>query len=232
MALQQWRLSVQYLFSDDAGAETLRLKGEEYKYLFKVRRHNVDDLLYFRQRQNSEELYQYKVLSFDGRSASLEFISSEKNEIKSEKELHIAWCVIDPKSVEKVLPSLNEIGVSKITFIFCERSQKNYKIDLKRYKRILETSSQQCGRSQGMIFDVAKNMASFIQENPETVVLDFCDEVLRCDTNIHTVLIGCEGGFSEDERQQVENLKSFRLDTAMILRSESAAMAIASKVLL
>jgi len=222
---------VQYLFLDSAGDSSLKLKSEEYKYLFKVRRHNVNDILYFLQRDKSEELYKYKVLFFDGRSASLELVSSEKKVIKAEKYLHIAWCVIDPKSVEKVLPSLNEIGVSKITFIFCDRSQKNYKIDLKRYERILETSSQQCGRSESIVFDTVKNISDFIKTNPETVVLDFCDEVLSCENDIQTVLIGCEGGFSDEERNQVEKLKRFRLDTGMILRSESAAMAIASKVL-
>jgi len=223
---------VQYLFSDKAGESSLRLKGEEYKYLFKVRRHNVEDTLYFRQREQSAKLYQYRVVSLDGRSASLELISGEIKEIKSDKYLHIAWCVIDPKSVEKVLPSLNEIGVTKITFIFCDRSQKNYKIDLKRYKRILETSSQQCGRSESIVFNTAKNISDFILENPETVVLDFCDETLSCENEVQTVLIGCEGGFSDEERIQVEKLKRFRLDTPMILRSESATMAIASKVLI
>ena len=223
---------MQYLFSDKAGDSSLKLKGEEYKYLFKVRRHNLEDTLYFRQKDKSEELYKYKVISLDGRSASLELISSEKKVIKAKKHLHIAWCVIDPKSVEKVLPSLNEIGVSKITFIFCDRSQKNYKIDLKRYARILETSSQQCGRNESIEFDIVKNISDFIQINPETVVLDFCDEVLSCKNDVQTVLIGCEGGFSDEEREQVEKLKRFRLDTPMILRSESAAMAIASKVLI
>ena len=52
------------------------------------------------------------------------------------------------------------------------------------------------------------------------------------ENDVKTVLIGCEGGFSEDERQKLESLKRFRLDTPMILRSESAAMAIASKVLI
>ena len=232
MPLQEWQARVQYLFSDDAGQSTLKLKGEDYKYLFKVRRHNVNDTLYFRQRKKSAELYKYTVISLDGRSASLAFISCERKELKAAKYLHIAWCVIDPKSVEKVLASLNEIGVSKITFIFCERSQKNYKVDLKRYERILETSSQQCGRSESIVFDTVKNISDFIEANPETVVLDFCDEVLSCENDVRTVLVGCEGGFSEQERKQVEKLKRFRLDTPMILRSESAVMAIASKVLI
>jgi 16S rRNA (uracil1498-N3)-methyltransferase len=223
---------LQYLFNDNAGASLLKLKGEDYKYLFKVRRHDVSDILYFRQRKETRLLYKYKVTTLDGRSASLTLLSSEAKEIKAKSNLHIAWCVIDPKSVEKVLPSLNEIGVEKITFIFCDRSQKNYKIDLKRYERILETSSQQCGRSEPIVFDIVKNISDFIKLNPETVVLDFCDEVLSRENNVKTVLIGCEGGFSNEERVQVERLKRFRLDTPMILRSESAVMAIASKVLL
>ena len=223
---------MQFLFSDEAGKAFLKLKGEEYKYLFKVRRHNIDDILYFRTRVKSEELHAYKVVSLDGRSARLEHINSEIKEVKSDKALHIAWCVIDPKSVEKVLPSLNEIGVSKISFIYCARSQKNFKVDLQRYERILETSSQQCGRSEQIEFTTFKTLDAFLDENPEAVVLDFCDEVLGCENQVSTVLIGCEGGFSEEERLKVEELKRFRLDTPMILRSESAAMAIASKVLI
>ncbi len=223
---------MQFLFSDKAGESSLKIKGEEYKYLFKVRRHEIDDTLYFRSRNKSKELHLYKVISLDGRSASLEHMSSQIKEIKSDKELHIAWCVVDPKSVEKVLPSLNEIGVSKISFIYCARSQKNFKPDLQRYERILETSSQQCGRSKNIEFEVFKTLDNFLQSHPETVVLDFCDRVLSCDDEVQTVLIGCEGGFSQEERQKVEKLKRFRLDTPMILRSESAAMAIASKVLI
>ncbi len=223
---------MQFLFSDDAGNESLKIKGEEYKYLFKVRRHEVGDTLYFRTRAKSEELHAYEVVSLDGRSAILKRLSSEFKEVKAAKELHIGWCVIDPKSVEKVLPSLNEIGVSKISFIYCARSQKNFKTDLARYERILETSSQQCGRSKPIAFEVFKTLDAFLQLHPQTVVLDFCDEVLGCEDELDTVLIGCEGGFSEDERKKVEKLKRFRLNTPMILRSESAAVAIASKVLI
>jgi 16S rRNA (uracil1498-N3)-methyltransferase len=223
---------VQFLFSDNAGNESLKLKGEEYKYLFKVRRHEVGDTLYFRTRSKSEELHKYEVVSLDGRSAILKRLSSELKELKAAKELHIGWCVIDPKSVEKVLPSLNEIGVARISFIYCARSQKNFKTDISRYERILETSSQQCGRSKPIVFEVYKTLDAFLQLHPETVVLDFCDELLGCENEIKTVLIGCEGGFSQEEREKVETLKRFRLDTPMILRSESAAMAIAAKVLI
>jgi 16S rRNA (uracil1498-N3)-methyltransferase len=152
--------------------------------------------------------------------------------VAAPKKLHIGWCIVDSKSVEKVLPLLNELGVSKITFIYCDRSQKNFKPDFKRYERILESSMQQCGRSEMMLFDEMKNIAAFLQENPQTVVFDFCEEVLGDSSDINTVLIGSEGGLSEAERTLLKEQKVFRLDTPMILRSETAATAIASKILL
>ena len=46
-------------------------------------------------------------------------------------KLHIGWCVIDPKTVEKYIASLNEIGVDKITFIYADYSQKISKLILR-----------------------------------------------------------------------------------------------------
>ena len=177
-------------------------------------------------------LYRYKIVNIDGRSAALELIGVEAEQVAASKQLHIGWCVVDSKSVEKVLPLLNELGVAKITFIYCDRSQKNFKPDFKRYERILESSMQQCGRSEMMIFDEVKNIEAFVKQNPQTVVFDFCDEVLEEGINIDTVLIGSEGGLSEAERALLENQRIVRLNTPMILRSETAATAIASKILL
>ena len=223
---------MRFLFNADAGVEQLTLKGELFKYIIKVRRHSVGEVLGFRQHKLSEILYRYKITSIDGRSAVLALINSEKELITASKKLHIGWCVVDSKTVEKVLPLLNELGVTKISFIYCDRSQKNFKPDLKRYERILESSMQQCGRSEIMIFDEMKNIEAFIRVNPQTVVFDFCDEVLGDGGDIDTVLIGSEGGLSEAEREFLKEQRIVRLNTPMILRSETAATAIASKILL
>ncbi|WP_345976556.1 16S rRNA (uracil(1498)-N(3))-methyltransferase [Sulfurimonas sp. HSL3-7] len=223
---------MRFLFDDDAGKEQLVLKGEAFKYIIKVRRHKIGDELGFRQREESQTLYRYNIANIDGRSATLELVSAEEEAVAAPKPLHIGWCVVDSNSVEKVLPLLNELGVTKITFIYCDRSQKNFKPDYKRYNRILESSMQQCGRSTRMRFDEVKNIEAFIAQNPQTVVFDFCDEVLGESGGIDTVLIGSEGGLSEAERALLRQQKVVRLDTPMILRSETAATAIASKILL
>ncbi len=221
-----------YVFDERAGEKSFTIKGELHKYLIKVRRHQEDDELNFRNKENIERLYTYKLVSIEPRSATLELIDEKLLEVKPEKELHIAWCVIDAKSVEKVLPSLCEIGVSHISFIFCERSQKNFKIDFKRYERIVEASMQQSGRSSFMAFDTYKNIESFISKYPDTKVFDFCENILTQESDFARVLIGCEGGFSPKEKEFLQKQEVFRLQTPMVLRSESAVMAVASKILL
>lgn len=221
-----------YLLHDEASKDILNIRGELYKYLVKVRRHVHGDELLFRNPNDIKILYKYEIVEADGRALSLKLLSSFENEVKSTKSLHIAWCMIDSKSIEKVLPSLSEIGVQRISFIACERSQKNFKLDFKRYNRILEASIQQCGRSSYIEFDVYKSIQDFVEEFPDTKVFDFCENILTDGSNFQRVLIGCEGGFSPSEKEFLKTQDVFRLDTPMILRSESAVMAVASKILL
>ena len=221
-----------YILHNEAGKERLIIRGDLHKYLIKVRRHVKDDELDFRSRDDIKILHKYKILNIDSRSLELELLFSKELICQSQKFLHIAWCVIDSKSIEKILPSLCEIGVGKISFISCDRSQKNFKLDFKRFYRILESSMQQCGRSTYIEFDTYKNIKDFITLFPDTKIFDLCENILSSDADFQRVLVGCEGGFSKNEREFVKNQDIFRLDTPMVLRSESAVLAVASKLLL
>ncbi|MFT7003899.1 MAG: 16S rRNA (uracil1498-N3)-methyltransferase [Sulfurimonas sp.] len=221
-----------YILYDEASNKSLSIKGELHKYLVKVRRHCVGDELSFRNRNEIKVLHKYRVIDVQAKTMELELISSSTEVLESKKHLHLAWCIIDAKSIEKVLASLNEIGVSKISFIYCQRSQKNIKLDFKRFERILEASMQQCGRTSYMEFDIYNSVKEFITEFSDVKVFDFCENILSSNANFERVLIGCEGGFSQDERELLNKQESFRLDTPMVLRSESAVMAVASKILL
>jgi len=221
-----------YTFCDDASKSSLHVKGELYKYLIKVRRHCVDDELCFRSHDDMQTLHTYKLLHVEPRTAELTLISSQLKVVKAPKALHVGWCVIDAKSIEKVLPSLCEMGVEKITFITCDRSQKNFKLDFKRFERIQEASMSQSGRSTFIEFSTCRDIESFIEKYPDTKVFDFCENSLEDGANFETVLVGCEGGFSKNEKEFLKTQESFRLKTPMILRSESAVLAVASKILL
>ena len=221
-----------FLYNEDAGKELLKLRGEDHKYLIKVRRHQKGDTLHLRNENNPHTLYTYTITDITPRELYLELQSNEEKAVLPPKKLHIGWCMIDPKSIEKALPSLNEIGVEQISFIYCARSQKNFKPDLKRLYRILKSSNQQCGRSSFMEFAIYNNLEHFLNDYPDVKVFDFCDKVLKEQNNFENVLIGCEGGFSKEEKELLSQKEVFRLDTPSVLRSESAACAVAAKILL
>jgi 16S rRNA (uracil1498-N3)-methyltransferase len=220
-----------YLYHKEAGKPQLTLTGDEHRYIFKVRRHKLDDILYLRNLEDGL-LHRYEVTFIDKRSVMLELQESQVLEVKAPRSLHIGWCVIDPKNIEKVLPSLNEMGVDKITFIYCKRSQKSFKLDFKRFEKILLNSSQQSGRSEMMKLETAEDMESFLKENPESKMLNFSENNFISNSDIDTIVIGCEGGFHEDEAAlfPAENIIGF--DTPLVLKSESAVCAVASKLLL
>jgi 16S rRNA (uracil1498-N3)-methyltransferase len=222
---------MQFVYFKDAGKNIITLEDEIYKYLFRVRRHKVGEIIDFRNLADNK-LYSYKVISVDKKSANLQLIYGEEKEVKAKKKLILGWCIIDPKTIEKTLPHLNEIGVSEIVFIKCAYSQANFKIKLQKLEKILINSCQQCGRSDLIKFSFANSLFDFLAKYPNSYLLDFSNNNFSSDMKIDSVVIGCEGGFSEDERALFKNDKILGFDTSLILKSETAAIAIASKILL
>ncbi|SFV70145.1 Ribosomal RNA small subunit methyltransferase E [hydrothermal vent metagenome] len=220
-----------YLYNLQAGMPQLSLEGDEHRYIFKVRRHKEGDTLYLRNLEDGL-LHRYLIAHMDKRSSILRWQESRILKIKAKHSLHIGWCIIDPKSIEKVLPSLNEMGVEKITFIYCKRSQKSFKLDFKRLEKILLNSSQQSGRSEMMQLEMVEDLVQFLEKYPQAQMLNFSEDNFIGMKTLETVVVGCEGGFVEEERALFtqENIVGF--DTPLVLKSESAVCAVASKLLL
>lgn len=222
---------MQYLYHKEAGSTSFILVGDEHCYIFKVRRHREGEVVPLRNLLD-KRVYFYKISSLDKKVAHLDLEKSEVLPVNAKKSLRIGWCVIDPKSVERVLPTLNEMGVEAIDFIYCERSQKSFRLDFKRLEKILLNSSQQCGRSSLMKLCIHPSLEGFLSEYPDTVMMNFSKYVLDEKSDVSTVLIGCEGGFTAEEVALFSSGKIMGLDTPLILKSESATCAVASKLLL
>jgi 16S rRNA (uracil1498-N3)-methyltransferase len=222
---------MKFLLHDKVGEGELSVTGEDYKYLIKVRRHKIGDLITFRSRGRLSESYRYRLERTDGRVAYFTLESHHVLPCESSKNLHIGWCLIDPKTIEKTLPMLSELGVAKITFIHCRRSQQNFRLDFERFNRILESSIMQCGRTSLIELCESPNVSTFLKNNPDAVIFDFGGEAMASDEVIDTVVIGCEGGFDESERKAFGDHRIRLFPLPMILRSETAAVAIASRLL-
>ena len=222
---------MKFLLHEDVGADEVSLSGDDYKYLIKVRRHKAGDLIAFRSRERLSEEYRYRLERTDGRNAYFTLQSHHNAPCESPKNLHIGWCLVDPKTIEKTLPMLTELGVSKITFIHCKRSQQSFRLDFERYKRIMESSIMQCGRTSLIELAESPNLSTFLKNNPRSVIFDFGGTALENDESVDTVVIGCEGGFDEGERKLFGDYRIRLFSSPMILRSETAAVAIASRLL-
>ncbi|MBN2896032.1 MAG: 16S rRNA (uracil(1498)-N(3))-methyltransferase [Campylobacterales bacterium] len=219
-----------FSYAPEAGAETLLLRGEEYKYLIKARRHRVGDRLAFRCLKAPQTLYMYTLEEIGPKEATLRLESQEERIVAPHKKLHIGWCLIDPKSIEKVLAQLNESGVTQITFITCKRSQKDFRLDFARMERILEASNQQCGRSVPMVLETQRSIEAFVQRYPHSVLLDFGGGAITSDLEV--VVVGCEGGIDPQERALFVSERIVSFDTPLVLRSESASVALSNKLVL
>lgn len=223
---------MQFSYHENASDTTLNINNDTYKYLIKARRHKIDDEIYFRNLKD-DFIYLYRLDKIGRKDASLTLIEKEEKIIENDKKLHLAWCMVDPKTVEKYIASLNELGVDKITFIYCEYSQKNFKINIEKLNRILYNSSSQCGRSSIIKLEVCDSLEDFLQKNPDSYFLDFSKTNIETKKDdIKTLIIGCEGGFSDDERISFDKEKVVGFTSSLILRSETAIVSASSKILL
>src|SRR5574344_1052374 len=181
---------MQFIYDKNAKNELLKIEDENYNYIVKARRHKLDDIL-----------YSYKISQIDKKSLFLNLLKKEEKIIENSKKIQLAGCVIDPKTIYENIASLNELGVDKITFVYSDFSQKNFKINFEKLEKILINSSSQCGRSSIIKLDISKTLDSFLAQNPKSYILDFSNSFIDDKKDdIDTLVIGCEGGFSKREK--------------------------------
>ncbi|MFA7083226.1 MAG: 16S rRNA (uracil(1498)-N(3))-methyltransferase [Arcobacteraceae bacterium] len=221
---------MQFVYHENSSDELLTLDGEFYNYLIKVRRHNINETIWFRNMKD-DFLYEYKIESISKRDAKLLLVNSVEKKVEATQESHLAWCVVDTKTIEKTLPFLNELGIKKLSFVYADYSQKNFKLNFEKYNKILINSSQQSGRSSLMELKLFKSVDEFLKIYPKSYMFNFSQNTVDEQTDIQTIIIGCEGGFSKREIALFESSKIVGIKTNLILRSETAVTLVGSKLL-
>ncbi|EGK7562371.1 16S rRNA (uracil(1498)-N(3))-methyltransferase [Campylobacter coli] len=217
---------MQFLYHKQAGEEILKLKGEEFAHL-KARRIKENEILSLRNLED-DLIYDYKISNLDRNSCLLYFLNKHlKPHLHS--ELNLALAVIDTKILEKTLPFLNELGVANLHLVITEFSQRNFKLDFERLEKIIISSCEQCGRSRKMQIQSYKNIQEFSKSFPNAILVDFEGEIKEFDKT-QLYFIGPEGGFSPKEKQMFK--EKICLKVPNILRSQSAVVAVAAKILL
>ncbi|WPL38487.1 RsmE family RNA methyltransferase [Malacoplasma iowae] len=146
--------------------------------------------------------------------------------------------LIKKNNFELIVEKLNELNISKIVPVVFSRSQNNIYLDYKRLNRIVVESCKQSNRVNPLIIEnqikfdelleKIKGSTTFLCSEKETSKNINNYDLKIKNGDIINFIIGCEGGFTIDELNQLNSLTLPITLTKTILRSETAAIYAAS----
>lgn len=221
---------MRFIYNPNCGENEIILNGSSFHHIFDVRRqkNKKGDILKFANLKDSK-IYSYKIKEQNKKDVYLTCEDSIKIIQKSPKT-HIIQAIIDMNDFSKILPSLNELFVQKITFFYSDFSSKNQKINIKRLQKILINSCMQCGRLDLMEIEILRNLDEVLRNYKNAIALDFDKSPINFKIQ-NSIIIGAEGGFSQNERLMLKN-RSFSINHSLILKSITASIYIASNKIL
>ena len=165
----------------------------------------------------------------------VEFIVTKQLRHKeNSKEVWLAFSPIKSDYFNFMIQKATELGVTKFVPIITDRTIVR-KINYERVKKIIIEAAEQSNRLMVPKIEKAQNLKSFLEKNNNKVNMIFGDinaKNQKLDSKIKKeikpicIIIGPEGDFTENEREQIlkfKDLQSLKINNN-ILRSETAAI--------
>lgn len=145
--------------------------------------------------------------------------------------LTLALAVLHTQAFDWAVEKATELGVTAVVPVLSARVQgRNHEKRVSRWQRVACAAVAQCGRSRPPQVRAPQPLGSFLTEaRGLKVVTDFEGEAVSrlgpADAEGVVVLVGPEGGFSEQERAAIAEAGFSRLSLGpRTLRAETAAM--------
>ena len=157
---------------------------------------------------------------------------------ENSKEVWLAFSPIKSNYFNFMIQKATELGVTKFVPIITDRTIVR-KINYERVKKIIIEATEQSNRLMVPKIEKAQNLKSFLENNNNKVNMIFGDintKNQKLDSKIKKeikpicIIIGPEGDFTENEREQIlkfKDLQSLKINNN-ILRSETAVISILS----
>jgi len=187
-------------------------------------------------------LYLVRLAEFKNKLIKCKILSSEKIDAESPLKIYLGQSIIKGNGFDVILKKAVELGVYSISPLLTERTVTKSNSDKKiiRWKKIVEESSKQCGRS--LIPKISNNiikLETFCQQASDSdlklIFWEMENKKSLKDINPETVpssaslLIGPEGGFTQEE---VETARSYGFHSLglgpRIFRAETAPLVVLS----
>ena len=213
----------------DNQTKVFKLEGKEHIHIKKVLRKKEGQIVKF---TNGESYcFSARIISILEKESNFEIIS--KTKFEAPPFLNVAISLLKSQTrFEMFLEKAVEIGVSEITPLICERSQKK-NMNVKRSKNILISAIKQSNKYFLPKLNEPQNFKNFVKKNKEeNKLLATCEDYQK--KNIikaydskknNLIMIGPEGDFSISELEKAK-LADFQFVSLgeNRLRAESAGI--------
>lgn len=155
----------------------------------------------------------------------------------NEVNVHLFAALVKKDKFEWVLQKATELGVTRVTPIITDRTEK-MSIPMDRADKIVREAAEQSGRADIPFLDEPislKEALRFCETTP--IVLHLHAERINVtqlrETQNVAVFVGPEGGFSDRDLNQFRNAKAQVVSLGeQVLRAETASVAVCSLLLL
>ena len=218
----------------------MKLTGDERRHLADVLRARPGDRVILCQNDGTD--YTFEITAFDRTSVTLTFVEQHINPTEPDLYLCAYIALLKGDKTELEVQKLTELGVRRIYPFVCDRTVKASERS-ERLRRAAHEASKQCGRA--IIPDIAEigTFAGMLEElsDYDSVVFAYegaygkgpsIDEVVRGNEKRIALIVGPEGGFSDDEVAAAARAgwKGVTLGKR-IMRAETAAIAGAAVIM-
>lgn len=207
------------------------IEGEELNHLRNVLRLKVGDDAVVVNGDGKDYICQ--ITKIDKNIAKLSVKNKKNNKNNAKNNISLFISAIKREKLEVVVQKAVELGVKNL-YIF-ESQFSTMKLNgekLIRYQKIIESATKQCERADFMKIEL-QNFSQMLEKFAEHKIKLFANEregeafdfsSLKDEKDI-AVLIGCEGGFSQQEKAEILKTKPENISLGeRILRAETAAI--------
>lgn len=176
----------------------------------------------------------YKLTELSEREAHLELITDYVRKTPA-REIYLFWSLLKKDKNDWVLQKGTELGVSHFIPLLADRSEKTG-FNTDRARKITIEASEQCGRSDIPAVREPMTVQTALQDYKDKTRLYICEQDgndgIEPGATSSGVLIGPEGGWSDNEKQLFTEagIKHLNLHD-FTLRAETAAIMAATKLI-
>lgn len=174
----------------------------------------------------------YKITEINNQEAHLELITDYDRKLPK-KNIYLFWSLLKKDKNDWVLQKCTELGVSHFVPLLADRSEKTG-FNIERAQKIVIEAAEQCGRSDIPAIRDVMHVTKAIKQYHSKVPLLVCEQSENTtESSLDTigVLIGPEGGWSDQEKQLFEDERLSILSlNDFTLRAETASVVAITKL--